>query len=306
MEPKVRTVWGYPFEMTLIEGKFAQPLIEAYSHRDSPMFIGRSMLKELPMFMDYLFHDGQQAVGIDWSGFDAAHGRVLINIAFEVLQDNLRLSAGEWKELELVKRYFINTPIVMPNGEVYIKHVGIPSGSFFTQLVGYVIKFIVICTNMLEAWNGVWTRMKVLSDDSVFTVPALEMMDLDKWAERALELFGLTMNVKKTFLATKPSELEFLGHSSYAGKIKREDTKLLRLALYPEYKVHDPQVTVSRIRGLLIDSGFQSKVLFDLYDHVCELYGDEAAESKDKFFRYVVQRSVPKSNVRISRLWAIS
>jgi len=94
--PKVRTVWGYPFEMTLLEGQFAQPLIEAYSTRDCPMFIGRSMLKELPMFIDSLFQFGV-AVGIDWSAFDATPNYQLIKIAFEILGDNLRLSEAEAK-----------------------------------------------------------------------------------------------------------------------------------------------------------------------------------------------------------------
>lgn len=305
-EPKVRTVWGYPFEITLLEGQFAQPLIEAYSKRDCPMFIGRSMLKELPMFMDTLFLRGNKAVGLDWSGFDASHSPALISVAFEILAEQLRLTDAEWKEYWFIRDYFIDTPVIMPNGEVYIKHVGIPSGSFFTQLIGSIINFIVICTLMLYHWGGVWTRMKVLSDDSVFTVPTLEMMDLESWAKVAQAFFGLKLNMKKSFLANKPSELEFLGHSSRGGRIQRDDIKLLRLFLYPEYQVEDPTVTISRIRGLLIDSGFQSKVLLELYDHVCELFGTEASRANDKFYRYVIRRNIPTGDIRKGKLFAVS
>lgn len=306
--PKVRTVWGYPFELTLIEGKFAQPLIDAYSHRDSPMFIGRSMLKELPMFIDGLFHHGI-AVGIDWSGFDAAHSHALIGVAFDVLRNQLRLSDAESKELDAVIDYFVNTPVVMPNGEVYLKHIGIPSGSFFTQLIGSVINFIVTIAMMLKFWKGAWRKAKFLSDDSVFSVDntvEFAQKELEAWAIYAKERFGLTMNLKKTFVAERPQEIEFLGHAANAGSVKRDDVKLLRLALYPEYRVQNAEVSLSRVRGLLIDSGFQSWLTYDLYDYMVEKYGDVAAISQDKFWKYVIRREVPSGAVRRERLWALS
>jgi len=307
--PKVRSVWGYPFEITLMEGKYAQPLIDAYSKRESPMFIGRSMLKELPMFMDGIFQYGA-GCGLDWSGFDAVHGRIIIHEAFKILCSNIWMTDEEKKEVEVLEDYFVNTPIVMPDGGVFLKHIGIPSGSFFTQLVGSVINFIVITTLMLREWKGVWTRIKVLSDDGVFTVPVKNeggtLMDLEKWASEAKRLFGLTLNLKKTFIAMRPEDLEFLGHSSTQGSILRDENKLLRLALYPEYKVQTPAKSLSRVRGILLDSGFKSWYLMELYEFMLELYGPEIESDNSKYQRYVIQRELPDGHVRMSKLWTLS
>jgi hypothetical protein len=312
-KPKVRTVWGYPFEITLLEGQFAQPLIDAYAGKDSPMFIGRTAFKELPIFIDGLFLYGD-ACGIDWSGFDAVHGRIIIHEAFSIIRSNLWLSGEESDELNLLEYYFVNTPVVMPDGHMFIKHVGIPSGSFFTQLIGSIINFIVILTLMFIHWNGTWTKIKVLSDDSVFSIPRLidkdgnvigNIMDLEAWAQSAKQLFGLTMNLKKTFLATKPEEIEFLGRSSTVGSGVRDESRLLKLALYPEYRVMSPDVSLSRIRGILLDSGFKSWKLFDLYDYMVEKYGPEAAPSREKKWKYIAQQDVPSGRVRMTKLWAL-
>jgi len=312
-KPKVRTVWGYPFELTLLEGQYAQPLIDAYAKRESPMFIGRTAFKQLPIFIDGLFLYGD-ACGIDWSGFDAVHGRIIIHEAFQALASNLWLTEEEADELLLLEYYFVNTPVVMPDGYMYIKHIGIPSGSFFTQLIGSFINFVCIMTLMLTHWKGVWTKIKVLSDDSVFTVPILQdehgnrignVMDLELWANSAKQLFGLTMNLKKTFLASRPEELEFLGRSSTVGSGTRDELRLLRLALYPEYRVESPDVAVSRVRGILLDSGFKSWKMLDLYDYMVEKYGPDAAASRDKKWKYIAQQDVPSGRVRMTKLWAI-
>lgn len=311
--PKVRTVWGYPFELTLLEGQYAQPIIDAYSHRDSPMFIGRTAFKQLPMFIDGLFLYGD-ACGLDWSGFDAVHGRIIIKEAFSIVRSNLWLTEEEALEMDLIEYYFVNTPVVMPDGNMYIKHIGIPSGSFFTQLIGSIINFIVIITLMLKHWNGVWTRIKVLSDDSVFTVPILidkdgnrigNVMDLELWASSAKRLFGLVLNRQKTFLASVPEEIEFLGRSSTVGSGLRDETRILRLALYSEYSVDTPELSLSRMRGLLLDSGFKSWKIVDLYDYMIEKFGPEAAPSRDKKWKYIAQQDVPSGRVRMTKLWAI-
>jgi len=304
-EPKVRVVWGFPFEITLVEGQYAQPLIDAYAQMDSPMFIGRTVLKELPLFMDGVFLHGQRGCALDWSGFDSSLSPWLIRFAFDVMAANLDMSDGAKSELQFIEDYFINTPIVMPNGNVFVKKGGVPSGSFFTQLVDSICNFLVIVYLQLRHWEGRWSKTKVLGDDSVFSVAEGNLIDLAAWALVAQMEFGMTLNARKSSVVSSPGELEFLGHSARAGKVKRDTTKLLQLALYPEYRVGGSDVSVSRVMGLLIDSGFNSFELFMLYTLMVGKYKTSAA-LRDKFMRYVIRQEIPGGLLSDARLWALS
>jgi len=305
-KPKVRMVWGYPVEITLLEGKYAQPLIDEYSVRDAPMFIGRTILKELPMFMDSLFWYGG-GVGLDMSSFDAAASAGMIHLAFKVLKQNLELSEQAEKELRFVEDYFINTPVVTSDGDVFIKHGGVPSGSFFTQLIDSVINFIIIAYLQFRTFGDMWTRIKVLGDDSVFSVPRGVKIDLAKWAVIAQEKFGMQINVAKSFIADKPRDLEFLGHASFLGRVWRDPVKLHLLALYPEYGVPDAATSVARVQGILVDSGFQSHSILALYKIMLELYGQPGELKRDKSIRYVIQRRFPiNRRVELHELEAVS
>lgn len=317
MEPKVRLVWGYPFEMTLLEGKFAAPLIDAYSQRESPMFIGKTILKELPIFMDGLFAGGKLGVALDWSGFDSSLDVSLINIAFDILEENLDLSRtrdrAAWR---LIRKYFIDTAIVLPDGHAYLKHGGVPSGSYFTQLIDSLCNMIVILTMQMKCWDTKpwvtkhtrffpYSRTKVLGDDSVFSVPRGQSVILAEWKVAAERMFGLQLNADKSVVTERLDDLEFLGHGSRNGRVYRPLVRLLRLALYPEQRVDDPGTSVSRVMGLLIDSGFQTWEIYLLYNRLVAQHG-HVGPLKDKFVQYVIQQELPTGIPPDHRLYAVS
>jgi len=292
-EEKVRLVWGFPMEQTIREGRFVVPLVDLFERSDSPVFHGRVMLKELPAFIDSLFVNDGTAFVTDWSGFDATVPPWLIRTAFKICLQNLDLDTVDYNEYWNLCDYFIKTPIVMNNGDVFVKSGGIPSGSYFTQMIGSICNYILLCYLMLKTL-GRFCKLKVLGDDSVGRLRKYESVDFEVWRELALKTFNMTLSAKKSIIATKPSECDFLGHRSLYGKVSRPEDRLVLLALYPEYPTISPEIATARVMGLLMDSGFSSSVLLAVFRRLESKFGI-ARELNEKFLQYVVQGDVSGS-----------
>jgi len=298
--PKVRLVWGYPFEVTLLEARFCQPLLVAFNGSNSPMFIGKTLLQELPMAIDHLFHH-KYAYGLDWSGFDSSISPGLIGIAFKVLEQNFRMSESDRVTWRRLIDYFIHTTIVFPDGTRYVKSSGIPSGSYFTQLIGSIINYLVI-TYCLLRLSEISPKIWVLGDDSAFGLD--EYLDPSQIAAIADREFGLKLNLSKSVVSDDPSSFEFLGHRSYGGQVYRPERKLLELALFPEAYVESEMKSAARLLGLLMDSGFNSPLIVNLYQQFRQ-HGIESMGRADRYVKYVLQRSIPQGKLPDPKtIWA--
>lgn len=76
----------------------------------------------------------------DLKSFDSSVHEWLIRQAFNTLRTHFPNMNQEDTEIwnKLIDE-FINTKFIMPDGAIYQKDGGIPSGSFFTQLIGSII-----------------------------------------------------------------------------------------------------------------------------------------------------------------------
>lgn len=146
--PKIRHVWGEAFQNILLEGMAASPLIEAYQKRPWPIVLGINLYKRIPdIIQKALSNDEtpQIGIGIDFSKFDSSIQPWLINEAFDILRQNITLNdIHEELAFEYSRQYFISRPVVMPDGRMWLTQLGIPSGSYYTQLVGSICNYIVI------------------------------------------------------------------------------------------------------------------------------------------------------------------
>lgn len=238
---KTRLVWGYPLEMTLLESRFASRLIERYMEMITPMAAGISKF-ELGGRISSIEGAYGQTYGLDFSKFDSTVPRKLIEIVFSILAtwytEEDRKNLG-W---DAIVRYFIYTPIVMPNQKLYRgKKFGIPSGSYFTQLVGSITNCLIQFWLAEECGYSLNNeKFLVLGDDVILSIP--KEVPLDSLKSK-LEMIGMIMNPDKT-----RTDSHFLGAVWIRGIPYRETTELLQKMVYPEnYRKYPSQNTVDRL-----------------------------------------------------------
>lgn len=227
---KTRLVWGYPLEMTLIEAQYARPLIDTFkSSFRSPMAFGLSKPVLGTLLEIEVKQSGKYVYTLDYSKFDSSINSLLIATAFKILgtwfSDDDRISRG-WDKLV---QYFTATPIVMPDGNLYLgKKHGVPSGSYFTQLVDSVVNTILIGMISSRFELSVDKRkFFVLGDDSIFSSDVrLNMHEVAAF----LKNYGFKMNELKS----KVGVLHFLGAYWVKGLPDLPVEEIVSKALWPE------------------------------------------------------------------------
>lgn len=313
--PKIRHVWGEAFDNILLEGLTAAPLINAYQGRAKPIAMGKFMFKRLPSIINSVLHQDDQSstgVGLDFSSFDSSIQPWLIQAAFAILKSNINFP-DEMTEasFDYTIEHFIRRPVVMPDGRLWLTQLGIPSGSYFTSLIGSIVNHIVISYCQLKIYDRTFSTW-VCGDDSLFGIPlTYGPPKLQLFSKYAAEL-GLTLHPDKCITSERPDTLEFLGHTAKQIRVSRETADMMRLALYPEQPVLTPSESIARIKGLLIDSGLTNWPILHLHDLMMARYRTLLAEDQQlstenaNFLRAVLNISVLPSKLDVVRTWTLT
>jgi len=242
---KTRLVWGYPYSMTIIEGLLAQPLIAWFKGATTPMAfalpsgaLGARIRKSAEW--------NKWAYSLDMSSFDSSISDKLIEIAFDVI--------GTWFDLEAIepttrvsyryilhriKRYFIATPIVMPDGKLYIgKSHGVPSGSYFTQLVDSIVNVILAGSISYEFNLHVsMDDLLVLGDDMLMW--SNRHCDLDAISKFAKSTLGINVHgSEKSEIVHYTKPVHFLGRYWDHGIPDMPVEEVIKRLVYPETYRH--------------------------------------------------------------------
>ncbi|UQZ09563.1 putative RNA-dependent RNA polymerase [Freshwater macrophyte associated partiti-like virus 3] len=281
---KVRNVFGECFHYVLLEGLFAQPLIEMFMNIDSFYFIGEDPITGVPRLIDSLSEQYSQFVTIDWSGFDASVQVYEIDLAFDLMESILDFPDHDTRLVfYYVKRLFISRKLASPDGRLFLRYGGVPSGSFFTHIVDSIVNMIRI--RYLFTRVGISVAFIRTHGDDGLVVPGEHIETLnDVVAEANLRLWKI--NIDKSKLVQLRSEIEFLGRTSRSGVSYRDSLKCLRLLLYPEYPVDDPQIAIARLKGIDQDSGHRVQYIPEIYRALKTKYGDEELPLPAKFQRF--------------------
>jgi hypothetical protein len=165
----------------------------------------------------------------------------MLDDVFRVLRTHLELEANEREVWERFVSDFIHSRIITPDGSVFQKHKGIPSGSSFTSLVGSVTNLMLLNYVWIRATGAALKSDRVLiqGDDSI--IASNTRIDLGELARYAAEL-GFTLSVEKSHVSDSWREVSgpfdgtvhFLGHRWYHGWAHRSEKEILQRMVFVE------------------------------------------------------------------------
>lgn len=261
--PKTRLVWGYPQSMTILEAMFARPLIDHFLNVNSPMAFGKYRVQLAAALVP--IRNGGVVYGLDFSKFDSTLQPKLLSMAFKILRTHFNLSDEEQLIWEKVINYFIHTPILMPDGYVYRKHTGVPSGSYFTQLVDSICNYLAIQYAMIILYGEAVFEDKilVLGDDSLFSVPKYLPPNV---ISSVLGELGLVVNPDKTGVYVNGQDPDFLGHTWEHGIVNREPSEVAKRMAFPEVIEQGKEDPRQRIRRRMASYLSDSKVAWKIFE----------------------------------------
>jgi len=269
--PKSRPVFVVPAEVIAIEGMYAIPYIEKLKATNTVLIGENSLSKLISLLNACSTRSGKYSIAMDWSAFDSSIPTWLIDAAFKIVRHSydLRYSYNPDKgihfhkkgkddetraknsvkahnlTLDWIQTNFKKMKIMLPNGSILKKMHGIPSGSYFTQVIGSICNYIVISFIMYYC-RIPWFDCSVLGDDS-YTRIDVEGFDLSKAAAIAKKYFGMTLNVKKSSVKQFHERQKFLGYNVEGLRLIREDEEFAKMVLYPERDVMTLEQSVSRV-----------------------------------------------------------
>lgn len=139
---KVRNVFGEAFHYILIEGLSAAPLLAAFKRADTFYLTGKDPTVYVPSLLVRLGITPGWFVGLDWKSFDATVQLWETNHAFNCIESLCNFpSLLSRRAFQLSKELFNMRKLASPNGTLYMRAGGIPSGSYFTNIIGSVINY---------------------------------------------------------------------------------------------------------------------------------------------------------------------
>jgi len=262
---KVRPVWGYPTSVILEEGRFFYPQLDWIENRtdDHPYAIGLEMANGGMQYVNQMANKDPNSTYalVDYSSFDTSPPGWLVRDAFEILSQNYDFSRVQDSEGKIwyvnreqsIRRfskcisYFINTPVQMPNGERYLKSKGVPSGSMFTNLIDSIINMLVTKYVAYECTGKRLVRDLYMGDDVVACLQGI--VNLEDWANVARSVFGMVINMDKSYVTTNPSRIQFLGYYNNNGVPERDSSMLVASFIFPERTVTKAVDTITRAVG---------------------------------------------------------
>lgn len=259
---KTRLVWGFPYSMTVIEGLIAYNLIQQFKGGNTPMAFAMTTVA-LGTKIEVASYHSKWAYSLDMSQFDATISAALIHKAFCVLRTWYDLGEVEPVSgltvksiFDVIEKYFIHTTIVMPDGHIYIgKDHGVPSGSYFTQMIDSIVN-VIIAGAISSHFNLRVSRRElfVLGDDLL--IWSNTRADLDLIAKYANEAFGVKLHgSEKSRLYHFDEAVHYLGRNWTNGLPDLDEDEILARMVYPErFRVYskDPQRRRREVRMLLL------------------------------------------------------
>lgn len=115
-------------------------------------------------------------------------------------------------------------PIVMLDGRQFKKH-GVPSRSWFTQIVNSIVNHIYVC--FLSELHGLEARnIRVLGDDSGFkSRKTIDQISVSKLSTTLFKALNVRLTVEKSEVVADTPSLKLLGYRYGGGHRVKADSE---------------------------------------------------------------------------------
>lgn len=207
---KIRIIFMYTAHFTLIESIFALPFIIHYLSLDDRSFytIGKNGHDLGKMLRRRLISKKQRTISLDVSAWDQSLPNWLITSAFYVLRHQLQLTAYQSKLFDSVVQYFCCSPILHKIYDINInlKRSGLPSGSYFTNLIGTLCHAILLAYIDEDVVKS--GHFLLCSDDNIFCTNRPLSFFIDAYLK-----LGLVVNPSKCDVYRSLKSFNFLGYT---------------------------------------------------------------------------------------------
>jgi hypothetical protein len=193
---KTRDVWGYPIGALALEGQYFLPFFDKFRHHPCvAAYSGPDAVDEAVSKILYTKEQSDVVYSEDFSGFDQSVSPAICGKVFEYISGCFQTQDAIDNDIAAISHNFANIGICTPDG-IYAGPHGIPSGSWFTSVVGSYVHLIV--QNAVKEITE--RRNQVMGDDGVMSLPASFRKNdiIDVYQE-----YGLTLNDEKTFESDK-------------------------------------------------------------------------------------------------------
>jgi len=280
-ENKTRVIWVQPIEHIILENMFFRGFyhqIFAGLHHQRLFMTGKDTISRLN---DYLSSDPDASfTNTDIKGWDNVRARfVLKDIFHRVLKPNIRFTE-DWQYLafDYLVDAFIFTVLCLPDGSLFKKLGGVPSGSFLTLLLNSIA--VDVCmTSALKAIQLPFYDKRVLGDDFSFKMNRVDddqlQLHIHDLSQEVFCRFGLIVSPEKVIATNVLDDRKFIGYQIRGGRLFREDRELLLGMLHPEGPVDDLCVSFTRVFAFMLIGGFNSPVVTRFYERYLGGYKEE-------------------------------
>jgi hypothetical protein len=250
---KDRMVEGVDGGTTLLEASYFKPVYDLWKPEWVSYAGGKTPGQIRQTIRNWRSHNDW--LGTDFSKFDMHLPSWLLEDAFSILKETY-YDKEYWSVIDWISHNFIHTVMIGPDGQLYKKHKGIPSGSFCTQIIGTMVNLLMNLTGIAVLTGKLKTHQMVSEMETLVVHPKyrqLMMMGMgddcliffdrthidgkyvSKLAEVITKMFGVEVQPAKTDFGDEFHDPLFLKREWRLGGEYQKPTKLFINLIHPEH-----------------------------------------------------------------------
>lgn len=234
---KSRAVWCIDAATILLEGLIARPMMDVLC-RVKQYAGGKSDTQIKDIVRGWNYHNW---LCIDYSTYDSSIPSWLIHDVFSLIRFWFGFNQDEL--INWIENQFIHTDVYDYRGRLRTKHKGVPSGSYFTQIMDSLVNIIMVLTwlhSVYGNWNEITNNvfelhdisMCIMGDDNIiFTKVPLNETHLSSYLRAN---FGITVKADKCERGTRNDNPRFLKREWTADGSNRDLLELCVEAVHSE------------------------------------------------------------------------